>query len=110
MDFLQRYLCLGGFLPSNAGLTGAVARATDLTVTHLQELGPDYARTLNDWRSRFLSRLDRIRELGYDERFIRMWEFYLCYSQAGFLERTVGTVQMVLNKPRNRRAPIRAGV
>ncbi len=110
VDFIQRYIFPGGFLPSIAAMTASVARATDLTVTHLQELGPDYARTLNDWRSNFMARLDRIRELGYDERFIRMWEFYLCYCEGGFLERTVGTVQMVLNKPRNRRDPIGAGL
>jgi cyclopropane-fatty-acyl-phospholipid synthase len=106
VDFIQRYIFPGGFLPSIAAMTTAAAQATDLTVTHLQELGPHYARTLKDWRDNFNARLDRIRELGYDERFIRMWEFYLCYCEGGFLERTVGAVQIVLNKPHNRRDPI----
>jgi cyclopropane-fatty-acyl-phospholipid synthase len=109
VDFIQRYIFPGGFLPSIGAMTTAAAQATDLTVTHLQELGPHYARTLKDWRDNFNARLDRIRELGYDERFIRMWEFYLCYCEGGFLERTVGAVQIVLNKPHNRRDPIPSG-
>jgi cyclopropane-fatty-acyl-phospholipid synthase len=77
----------------------AIARVTDLNVADLQEIGPHYALTLRHWRRRFFDNLDRIRELGYDDRFIRMWEFYLCYCEGGFMEGAIDDVQMLLVKP-----------
>ncbi len=56
---------------------------------HLQDIGPHYARTLKDWRERFLARLDDIRELGYSDEFIRLWEYYFCYCEGGFAEREI---------------------
>ena len=58
-----------------------------------------YALTLKHWRMRFLANLDAVRRLGYAEEFIRMWEYYLCYCEAGFRERNLGLVQVVLAKP-----------
>jgi len=105
-DFIQRYIFPGGFLPSVAALSDAVARVSDMRIFHLEDIGPHYARTLRDWRERFLANLDGVRALGFSESFIRMWEFYLCYCEGGFLERNIGTVQLLLVKPRNRREPI----
>ena len=99
VDFIQRYIFPGGFLPSVPAMRDRVARVTDLAVADLEEITPHYAKTLELWRRNFMSRLDRIRELGYDERFIRMWEFYLCYCEGGFRERTIGDVQLLLAKP-----------
>ena len=58
------------------------------------------------WRERFLARQAEVRALGYPEAFVRMWEFYLCYCEGGFEERQLGDVQMLLTKPRSRRAAI----
>jgi cyclopropane-fatty-acyl-phospholipid synthase len=99
VDFIQRYIFPGGFLPSVTAMRDAIARVTDLNVADLQEIGPHYALTLRHWRRRFFDNLDRIRELGYDDRFIRMWEFYLCYCEGGFMEGAIDDVQMLLVKP-----------
>jgi cyclopropane-fatty-acyl-phospholipid synthase len=72
---------------------------SDLRTVHLEDIGPHYAETLARWRSNFFAHLDGVRAQGFDERFVRMWEFYLCYCEAGFRERHLGTVQMLLVKP-----------
>ena len=103
VDFIQRYIFPGGCLPSVAVLSDAVARNTDMRIVHLEDIGPHYATTLKHWRERFLNRLDEVRALGYPEEFIRMWEYYLCYCEGGFRERAIGTAQVLLGKPLNRR-------
>ena len=70
-----------------------------VTMLAMQEIGLDYARTLGDWRQRFMSKLDNVRALGFDDSFIRMWEYYLCYCQGGFEERIIGTSQILFAKP-----------
>lgn len=65
----------------------------------MQEIGEDYAKTLQIWRERFMARLDEVRALGFDDYFIRMWNYYLCYCQGGFEERVIGTTQILLAKP-----------
>lgn len=99
VDFIQRYIFPGGCLPSVLSMNEAAGSQTDLRMLHLEDLAPHYARTLECWRERFKARLDDVRQLGYDERFIRMWEYYLCYCEAAFRERAVGTVQVVFAKP-----------
>ncbi len=102
VDFIQRYIFPGGCLPSVAVLGEAVARNTDMRIMHLEDIGPHYATTLQRWRERFMSRLDAVRAQNYPEEFIRMWEYYLCYCEGGFLERAIGTVQVLMGKPLNR--------
>lgn len=99
VDFIKRYVFPGGFLPSHRAMLDGLARRTSLNVLMLEEIGPHYARTLREWRHRFESQLDLVQRLGYDERFIRLWRFYLCYCEGGFLERTIGTCQLLLAKP-----------
>ena len=84
----------------------ALTRATDLRISHLEDIGLHYARTLRDWRGRFMDRLDAVRDLGYSEEFIRLWQYYLCYSEGGFAERRLGTVQLLLTKPDARPADV----
>ena len=103
VDFIKRYIFPGSFIPCVSAITNAAARASDLRLVNLEDFGPSYALTLNHWRQRFLSRLDQVRALGYDERFIRMWEFYLCYCEGGFIERSIGDVHLLLARPGNRR-------
>ncbi|MCA1769737.1 MAG: cyclopropane-fatty-acyl-phospholipid synthase family protein [Halomonas sp.] len=105
MDFIKRYIFPGGFLPSHRAILDGLARRTSLNVLALDEIGTHYARTLREWRHRFEANLERVRKLGYDERFIRMWRYYLCYCEGGFLERSIGTCHLLLAKPGARPAP-----
>jgi cyclopropane-fatty-acyl-phospholipid synthase len=86
-----------------------MTRASDFKIYHLEDIGPHYARTLRAWRERFLRNLARVQELGFDDSFIRLWEYYLCYCEGGFLERQLGTVQMLLTRPGCRREPVAIG-
>jgi len=106
VDFIQRHIFPGGMLPSVTAMLAAITRASDLRLTHLEDIGPHYATTLHHWRDNFFRNLDAIRQLGYPEPFLRMWEFYLCYCEGGFAERATGTVHMLLAKPDNRRAAV----
>lgn len=106
MDFIKRHIFPGGFLPSHHAILQGVTRRTSLNVLALDEIGPHYARTLHEWRQRFEASLETVRNLGYDERFIRMWRYYLCYCEGGFLERTIGTCHLLLAKPGARPAPL----
>jgi cyclopropane-fatty-acyl-phospholipid synthase len=109
VDFIQRYVFPGSFIPSIEAISRSLARASDFKIFHLQDIGPHYARTLRHWRERFFRNLGRVRELGYNDSFIRLWEYYLCYCEGGFLERQLGTVQMVLTRPGCRRDPVALG-
>jgi cyclopropane-fatty-acyl-phospholipid synthase len=106
VDFIQRFVFPGGFLPSIAAIEASVARATDLQLLHLQDIGPHYAITLRKWRERFFGNIDRVHALGHDDAFVRLWEFYLCYCEGAFLERNVSAAQLLLAKPWNRRDPL----
>lgn len=103
VDFIKRFIFPGSFIPCVSALTGAAARASDLRLVNLEDIGPSYALTLRHWRQRFMGQLDEVRRQGYDERFIRMWEFYLCYCEGGFMERSIGDVHLLLARPGNRR-------
>ncbi len=103
VDFIQRYIFPGGCLPSINVLTDCISRKTDMRLHHMDDFSEHYARTLRDWRDRFVASIDKVRKLGYSDQFIRMWEFYLCYCEGGFLERSIGVVQLTLRKPLNRR-------
>lgn len=102
VDFIKRFIFPGGFLPSITRLSDAICHYTDKKIINIEDIGTHYARTLADWRNRFQAKLQDVKALGYSDSFIRMWEFYLCYCQAGFMERRIGTVQMLLIKPENR--------
>lgn len=106
VDFIQRYIFPGGFLPSVTAMTTAATQASDLRLFHLEDIGAHYARTLAEWRRRFMTRASEVRRLGYPGEFVRMWEFYLAYCEGGFEERAIGAAQMLFVKPRCRRAPI----
>ena len=106
VDFIKRFIFPGAFIPSVQAIVDSLARATDMKLFHLEDIGPHYARTLRLWRERFLARRNEVRALGYPESFVRMWEYYLCYCEGGFEERQLGDVQMLLIKPRSRRSPI----
>ena len=99
VDFIQRYIFPGGCLPSVNIIGHHVASNTDMMIVGLSDIGRDYAITLERWREQFLDKLEVVRSQGFDERFIRMWEYYLCYCEGGFRERVISTAQIVMAKP-----------
>jgi len=102
VDFIQRYIFPGGCVPSNARMLQVISENTDLVVRQIDDFGYDYARTIKDWRNRFNSSYEYLLKKGYDETFKRLWEFYLCYCEGGFLERSISVVHLVATRPRNR--------
>ena len=106
VDFIQVHIFPGGFLPSVTALGDSLTRSGDLRVAHLEDIGPHYAETLARWRSNFLREIEAVSALGYPESFVRMWLFYLGYCEAGFRERDLGTVQVLLVKPGWRGEPV----
>jgi cyclopropane-fatty-acyl-phospholipid synthase len=107
VDFIQRYVFPGGHTPALSALLRAAGGASDLRLTHIEDLTPDYALTLRRWRTNFWNEADAVRGLGYPERFLRLWDYYLQYCEAGFSERHVADLQLILDKPDNPQAPIR---
>ena len=101
VDFIQTHIFPGGCLLSNQELTTQFTEQTDMVIKQLHDYGFDYAYTLRDWRTAFMAQREEIKALGYDEAFIRLWEFYFCYCEGGFLERTIGVVQVTAVKPNN---------
>ncbi|BDY04806.1 cyclopropane-fatty-acyl-phospholipid synthase family protein [Ferrimonas sp. YFM] len=99
VDFIQKYIFPGGCLPSVERLAHHVARDTDMVITALHDIGIDYGRTLAHWTQRFNQALPQVRQQGYGEDFIRMWQFYLGYCEGAFYERVISTVHMVADKP-----------
>lgn len=105
-DFIRRYVFPGSCVPSLGAILAAAAGGTGFSPVHLEDIGPHYAETLRRWRTAFETRLDAVRALGFDERFVRLWRFYLAYCEAGFEERYLGDVQLVLRKSGSRAAPV----
>lgn len=105
VDFIQRYIFPGGALPSVSVISQCLRRATDMQLVGLEEIGLHYARTLAHWRERFWHAIERVRACGFDDRFIRMWDFYLAYCEGGFRERVIGTSQLLMAKPGARELP-----
>jgi cyclopropane-fatty-acyl-phospholipid synthase len=99
VDFIKRHIFPGSFIPSIHAMLAASTRASDLQLVHMEDFGLSYARTLNAWRSRFLAAREQARALGYDERFLRLWDFYLAYCEGGFLERSIGVGHLLFARP-----------
>ena len=100
-DFIQRYIFPGGMLPSRAAFM-AQAEAAGLEVVEELAFGPDYASTLALWRERFTAQLDAVRAQGFDDRFVRLWTFYLAYCEAGFSQGSTNVWQFTLRHARPR--------
>lgn len=98
VDFIQRYIFPGGFLPSVTLLTDRLTKNTGMVTEAISDIGLDYATTLNHWHQRFLQNWQHIAMHGYDERFKNLWEFYLSYCEGAFLERATSTVHFVARK------------
>lgn len=103
VDFIQRHIFPGGCIPSITKMIQSLTSKTDMIVRQLDDFGYDYARTIKDWIERFQMAYPTLADAGYDERFRRLWEFYLCYCQGGFLERSISVVHLVASRPGYRR-------
>jgi cyclopropane-fatty-acyl-phospholipid synthase len=110
VDFIKRYIFPGSCLVAVTPLCNTVSNYTDLRPIHLEDITPHYAETLRWWREGFNKNLERIKSLGFDEPFIRMWEYYLSYCEGAFEEHYIGDVQMVFAKPLYRRDQIHSSV
>lgn len=106
VDFIKRYIFPGGCLPSIHACLDACKSVTDLQLVHLEDITPHYAETLSRWREQLKKNWEDIRGLGYEERFLRLWEYYLCNCQAAFAERYVSDVQLVWARPGARKTTI----
>ncbi len=104
-SFINTYIFPGGCLPSLEVISHQLARVTDLRQVHMEDITAHYATTLAHWRARFLAASERLAELGYDERFRRLWNLYLSYCEGGFRERRIQDVQLLLAKPGYRGEP-----
>jgi cyclopropane-fatty-acyl-phospholipid synthase len=99
VDFIQRHVFPGSHLLSVRAIAERVARATDLRFAHLEDISEHYVTTLRHWRGNFHARRDEVRALGFDESFLRLWDYYLAYCEGGFAEGSIGDVQILLTKP-----------
>jgi cyclopropane-fatty-acyl-phospholipid synthase len=106
VDFIQRFIFPGSFIPSFGAILGSVRTGSDLLMTHAEDIGFHYARTLNDWCQRFMANIDSLDKTRYDAAFRRLWQFYFAYCEAGFSERAIGVSQIVFAKPGNKREAI----
>jgi cyclopropane-fatty-acyl-phospholipid synthase len=97
-DWIQRRIFPGSELASVSEILRSLGRVTSMSMTHCEDIGMHYALTLAEWRRRFLAAREEVRRLGFDERFLRMWDYYLAYCEGGFRERYIGDVQLVLGK------------
>ena len=98
-DYIKQHIFPGGCLPSVAAMVDTTKRVTDLSVVDVRDIGRHYVTTLRAWREALDSRLDAARSLGLSDSFLRMWRFYFAYCEAGFAERRVSDVQLVLARP-----------
>jgi cyclopropane-fatty-acyl-phospholipid synthase len=106
VDFIQRFIFPGSFIPSFGAILDSVRIGSDLVMTHSEDIGFHYARTLRDWCDRFMANRDTLDSLGYDKAFRRLWHFYFAYCEAGFSERAIGVSQILFAKPGNKRENI----
>lgn len=97
IDYIKRYIFPGSFIPCVSVITQTAGEYA-LVVNNLLDIGQSYAITLKEWRERFFKNISKVREQGFDERFIRLWEFYLCYCEGGFLEKSISDVQIHFRK------------
>lgn len=106
VDFIQRYIFPGSFIPSFGAILGSMQRGSDLVLTQVDDFGFHYARTLHDWCERFMAKREVLAEQGYDTEFQRLWQFYFAYCEAGFSERAIGVAHLMMAKPANKHGSI----
>jgi cyclopropane-fatty-acyl-phospholipid synthase len=101
VDWIQKHIFPGSLLPSVAAINNAINKTSDLTLVDLKDIGLHYATTLNAWHTAFNANLENVKQLGFDDYFIRKWNYYLCYCEAAFAMRNINVMQMVYTRPNN---------
>ncbi|MFL3004540.1 MAG: class I SAM-dependent methyltransferase [Candidatus Neomarinimicrobiota bacterium] len=107
VDFIKKYIFPGSCLVSVAQISDVIKEYTDLTIVDMEDITKHYAETLNRWKVNFLKVIPEVKKMGFSEAFIKMWEFYFVFCEAGFLERNIGDVQLVFSKSGARDIDIR---
>ncbi len=105
VDFIQKHIFPGACIPSVTALLDSATRASDLRLVHLEDIGQHYARTLSVWRENLHASWNDLRDQGFGDDLLRLWEFYFAYCEGGFAERHISDVQLVLERPGARAAP-----
>lgn len=101
VDFIQKHIFPGSLLPSIAAINESVNKTGDMFMFGLKDLGRSYGTTLATWRERFNENVDKVTQMGFDETFIRKWNYYFAYCEAAFNMRNINVVQMVYTRPNN---------
>ena len=101
VDWIQKHIFPGSLLPSVAAINGAINRTSDLTMVDLKDIGLDYAKTLKLWFDAFNANLNKVKSLGFDETFIRKWNYYLCYCESAFAMRNINVMHLTYSRPNN---------
>jgi cyclopropane-fatty-acyl-phospholipid synthase len=101
VDWIQKHIFPGGLLPSIGVINKTIGKVSDMYLQHLKEFGLSYGKTLKIWYENLYANLDNIKTSGFDDAFIRKWEYYLCYCEAAFRSRNINVVQMVYSRPNN---------
>jgi cyclopropane-fatty-acyl-phospholipid synthase len=102
VDFIQKYIFPGSCIPSITILQTSITNSSNMVVKDIEDIGSHYVQTLIDWRRNFNKNLKNIKNLGFDERFIRMWLYYFAYCEGGFKEKVINDHHILLSKPMNR--------
>ena len=106
VDFIKKYIFPGSNLISVNHVLSVIKSYTDLSLVHLEDITKYYAETLKLWRNKYKGEFDKIKDMGYSDEFLRMWDYYFIYCEAGFRERFIGDVQLVMAKPSNKNIQI----
>ena len=107
VDFIKKYIFPGSCLISVAQISDVIKEYTDLAIVDMEDITKHYAETLNRWKVNFMKEIPEVKRMGFSEAFIKMWEFYFVFCEAGFLERNIGDVQLVFSKSGARNIEIR---
>ena len=105
-DWIQKHIFPGALLPSLTAMCQALTGNTSLVVESVENIGAHYAPTLRLWREALLANKEKVKALGFDDVFLRTWDYYFSYCEAGFSTRTLGDLQLVLTRPNNPRLPV----
>tara|TARA_X000000368_G_C22918660_1_gene662003 strand:- start:257 stop:997 length:741 start_codon:yes stop_codon:yes gene_type:complete len=102
IDFIQKYIFPGSCIPSLTAIQNSLTDSTDMVINQVDDIGHHYAITLRQWRKNFNANINEIYKLGFDKSFSRMWIFYLCYCEGGFMEKAISDLHIHITKPRYR--------
>lgn len=106
VDFIKKYIFPGSFIPSISEILKVSSQHTQLKLFNLEDFGMSYAKTLNAWKRRFNDKSEELRNLGYDDDFQRMWNFYFSYCEGGFIEKSISVVHLLFTQPQTQKEPV----